>query len=84
MVTVLISAENTAAADLQVLLNKSADSLRASEWALRQMAEPLSDAEDTLNRLLGLNLKSLSILGRVEVMWLPVCVCVFTLTVDSR
>lgn len=68
VVTVLNSTRNMAAAHLQMLLNQSADPLMASEWSLRRMAAPLSDAEDALNRLLGLNLKSLSVLGHVEVM----------------
>lgn len=56
-----------AAADLHMLPKQSADSLMASECSVRRVAEPLSGAEDTLNRLLGLNLKGLSVLGRVEV-----------------
>lgn len=65
--TVLNSSRTMAAADLHVVLKQSADSLMASECSLRRVAEPLSDAEGTLNRLLGLNLKSLSVLGHVEV-----------------
>lgn len=74
VVTVLKSVENMAAADLQVLLNRSADSLRASEWALGQMAEPLSDAGDTLQQASGPQSQESE----------RVCVCVFTLTADSR
>uniref|UniRef100_H3DJT5 Laminin, alpha 3 n=1 Tax=Tetraodon nigroviridis TaxID=99883 RepID=H3DJT5_TETNG len=76
VVTVWNSTKNMAAADLQMLLDQSADALLTSERSLRRMAEPLS--EDAHNRLRGLNLKSLHVLGHVEMC---VCVCVHT---DNR
>lgn len=66
--TVWNATRNATAADLQMMLKRSADSLTASESSLRRMSELLADAADRANRLLGLNLRSLSVLERVEVM----------------
>lgn len=66
--TVWNSTRNATAADLQMMLHQSADSLTASESSLRRMSELLADAAARANGLSGLNLRSLSVLGRVEVM----------------
>ncbi len=52
----------------QAVLNKTADSLMASDSSLRGVAELLSDAEDTVNRTQGLNLKSRTMLQQLEVV----------------
>lgn len=66
--TVLSTIRKVTAADLQMMLQQSSDSLMASESSLRWMSELLADAADRVDRLLGLNLRSVSVLGRVEVM----------------
>lgn len=52
----------------QAVLNQTADSLMASDSTLKEVAELLSDAEDTVNRTQGLNLKSCAMLQHLEVM----------------
>ncbi|TWW57618.1 Laminin subunit alpha-3 [Takifugu flavidus] len=64
--TLLNTIRKATAADLQMMLKQSSDSLMASESSLRWMSELLADAADRADRLLGLNLRSLSVLGRVE------------------
>lgn len=59
---------NTIKKNLQMMLKQSSDSLMASESSLRWMSELLADAADRADRLLGLHLRSVSMLGRVEVM----------------
>lgn len=66
--TVLNMTRKATAADLQMILKQSADSLMASDSSLRMMSELLAEAADRADRLLGLNLRSLTVLGRVEVM----------------
>lgn len=66
--TVLNTIKKATAADLQMMLKQSSDSLMASESSLRWMSELLADAADRADRLLGLHLRSVSMLGRVEVM----------------
>lgn len=46
----------------------TADSLMESDSSLRDVAELLSDAEDTVDRTQGLNLKSLTMLQQLEVI----------------
>ncbi|XP_051232166.1 laminin subunit alpha-3 isoform X2 [Dicentrarchus labrax] len=50
----------------QTVLNQTADSLMKSDSSLREVAELLSDAEDTVNRTQGLNLKSITTLQHLE------------------
>lgn len=66
--TVLNTIRKATAADLQMMLQQSSDSLMASESSLRWMSELLADAADRADRFLGLSLRSVSVLGRVEVM----------------
>lgn len=51
----------------QTVLNQTADSLMASDSSLREVAELLSDAGDTVDRTQGLNLKSHTMLQHLEV-----------------
>lgn len=66
--TVLNMIRKATAADLQMMLKQSSNSLKASESSLRWMSELLADTADRADRLLGLNLRSVSVLGHVEVM----------------
>ncbi|XP_022072198.2 laminin subunit alpha-3 [Acanthochromis polyacanthus] len=50
----------------QAVLNQTADSMMASDLALRDLAEPLLNAEDTVDRTQGLNLKSQTTLQQVQ------------------
>ncbi|XP_054875241.1 laminin subunit alpha-3 isoform X3 [Amphiprion ocellaris] len=50
----------------QAVLNQTADSVMASDFALRDLAEQLLNAEDTVDRTQGLNLKSQTTLQQVQ------------------
>lgn len=50
------------------VLNQAADSLMASDASLRELAELLSIAGDTVDRMQGLNLKSVTLLQHLQVM----------------
>lgn len=58
----------------QAVLNQTAVFLMASDSALRDLAESMSDAEDAVGRAQGLNLKSGTTLQHLQVTQLSLVV----------